>query len=102
MASKEKITRGKGGVGGLGHFNGGDSNRVPLHSGGNPVGHGGDPEGNPAAKPTDRTHQNVVVYGRGPGNWEVLVDGHAVARFDTKAEAFQWAAILQGKEGDHE
>ena len=41
---------------------------------------------------------HIVVHGRGRGNWEVLVDGHCVARFDTKAEAFQWAEILMGKE----
>ena len=42
--------------------------------------------------------RNVIVYGRGPGNWEVLVDGRAVARFESTAEAFQWVEILQGKE----
>ena len=41
--------------------------------------------------------QNIVVHGRGPGNWEVLIDGQAVARFESRKEAEQWVEIFRAK-----
>lgn len=90
---KDKFTKGGNVVDGRhgGDRGGGSAADVPVH----PLG----PQGTPETKAgTLGIDPHVIVYGRGRENWEVLVDGHCVARFDTKAEAFQWAEILIGKE----
>ena len=78
-----------------------------LHSGHSDLICVGIPEmgkpGDPQAKAGTRgADQNITVYGRGALNWEVLVDGHCVARFDAKSEAFEWAELLRGKEDSNE
>ena len=39
----------------------------------------------------------MMVHGRGPGNWEIILDGRAVGRFETQDQAERWAKLFRGK-----